>query len=148
MRRLWDKVKKEWVINTEALPPPRFRIHKINGIDDMVMGLILRAKRLLPREREILTLRLPVDSVKPVTLPELAKKYNLSRIRIGQIEKAGLKKLGIYLHRPPSQSNVTRVVISREGTFTNAFDVETAFGLRCILVAIHGDITIDNGAYI
>jgi RNA polymerase primary sigma factor len=48
---------------------------------------------LLPREREIITLRFGLDRVAERTLEEIGQKFNLTRERIRQIEAKALKKL-------------------------------------------------------
>ncbi|CAN5325268.1 N/A [soil metagenome] len=49
--------------------------------------------KLNERERDIVTRRYGLDGDEPDTLDTLAKKYNLTRERVRQIEVAGLKKL-------------------------------------------------------
>ncbi|GIW46427.1 MAG: RNA polymerase sigma factor [Deltaproteobacteria bacterium] len=48
---------------------------------------------LTPREEEILRLRFGIDQETTYTLDEIGKKFNLTRERIRQIEKAALEKL-------------------------------------------------------
>ena len=48
---------------------------------------------LNPREEEILRLRFGIDQHSTYTLDEIGKRFNLTRERIRQIEKAALGKL-------------------------------------------------------
>jgi RNA polymerase primary sigma factor len=48
---------------------------------------------LTPREEEILKLRFGIGYESTYTLDEIGKKFNLTRERIRQIEKAALEKL-------------------------------------------------------
>ena len=65
-------------------------------IDEMLKGLS-------PREREVIILRVGLETGKPMTLEEVGKRFNVTRERIRQIETAALRKL-----RNPSKSKKVR----------------------------------------
>ena len=65
-------------------------------IDSMLQGLN-------PREREVIILRLGLETGHPLTLEEVGKRFNVTRERIRQIETAALRKL-----RNPSKSKKIR----------------------------------------
>lgn len=65
-------------------------------IDQMLQGLN-------PREREVIILRFGLESVHPMTLEEVGKRFKVTRERIRQIETAALRKL-----RNPSRSRKIR----------------------------------------
>ena len=65
-------------------------------IDSMLQGLN-------PREREVIILRIGLETGHPLTLEEVGKRFNVTRERIRQIETAALRKL-----RNPSKSKKIR----------------------------------------
>ena len=74
-----------------------------SNVDDMrrgerIAGLLTRMN---PREREILELRFGLKDGEIHTLNEAAKKFNITRERVRQIEMAALKKLRVLVDAQP-----------------------------------------------
>jgi RNA polymerase primary sigma factor len=78
--------------------------------DDAAVGIILREEiqnaigNLARREREILKLRYGLDDGNSLTLEEVAKRFNLTRERIRQIEMRALEKLRVEYDYPKGAS--------------------------------------------
>jgi RNA polymerase primary sigma factor len=78
--------------------------------DDAAVGLIVREEiqgamnNLAHREREILKLRYGLEDGNSLTLEEVAKRFNLTRERIRQIEMRALEKLRLEYDYPKGSS--------------------------------------------
>lgn len=78
-----------------------------DSVDEMLRGE--RIQRLLakmnPREREILELRFGLKDGEVHTLNEAAKRFNITRERVRQIESVALKKLRVYASSAQEKGN-------------------------------------------
>ena len=89
--------------------------------DDAAVGLILREEiqramnGLAHREREILKLRYGLEDGNSLTLEEVAKRFNLTRERIRQIEMRALEKLrSEYDYPKPISERMAKAVAALE----------------------------------
>ena len=77
-----------------------FRYRQDDNIDKEKLVELL--DRLSPRTNKIIKLRFGIDCDKPYTLKEIAKKVNLTRERVRQIERDGLEMLKDWASHMPN----------------------------------------------
>ncbi|BDU50644.1 sigma-70 family RNA polymerase sigma factor [Haliovirga abyssi] len=84
----------------DIIPEKESEMLEDDILDEVIKENISKEMEILnERERDIVISRFGMGGIKPLTLEELGKKYDITRERVRQIEKKALKKLKSVLKK-------------------------------------------------